>query len=45
MGKVIINGKEVTPAKKVKLFKILPKKDIKDLIKKKQDEQRDERSK
>ena len=43
MGKVIVNSKEVVPARKVKLFKILSRTDISALVKEKQDEQRRER--
>lgn len=43
MGKLIINGEEVKPAKKVKLEKHKTRTEIQKLIKKKQQEQQGER--
>lgn len=45
MGKVISNGEEVVPAKKIKLFKFMSKKDIKKMLKEKQLEMREKREK
>ena len=38
MAKVIVNGKEVEPAKKVKLYKQIKATDVTKLIKEKQEE-------
>ena len=43
MKKLIINGEEVTPGKKVKLYKHMTSREIDALIKKKQDEQKSEK--
>jgi hypothetical protein len=43
--KVIVNGDEVVPAKKVKLFEKMPRKKIDDLIRKKQKEVKQQNAK
>lgn len=44
MGKLIINGTEVQPAKKVKLDKYIKPSEIQKLIRKKREEQQGEQS-
>lgn len=42
-GGVVVNGKEVTPAKKVKLFQEKPAMEIQKMIRRKREEQERER--